>query len=93
MIIENIIKRPILTEKSLSLADKGCFTFEVIKNANKGQVKNAVEKLFKVTVKAVKIVVIPGKPKRWGKKIGHTKGYKKAIVVVSKGKIDLFSLK
>jgi len=90
---EDIIKRPILTEKSLAEVSKNRFAFVVVKSATSGQVRESIEHLFNVKVKTIRLLNIPGKPKRSGRKIGHTKGYKKAIVELSKGKIDLFNIK
>ncbi|MDD3774226.1 MAG: 50S ribosomal protein L23 [Patescibacteria group bacterium] len=89
----DIIKKPILTEKSLDLASKGFFVFKVAKKATKGQVKDVLEDLFKVKVKKVNLINVPGKPKRWGKKQGYTASFRKAVVTLIKGKIDLFNLK
>lgn len=93
MILTNIIKKPILTEKSMDLASKGYYVFKVSRKASKGQVKDAIENLFKVKVKNVNLLNVSGKPKRWGKNQGHTSGFRKAVVTLIKGKIDLFNLK
>jgi len=83
-----IIKRPLITEKSLRLAQaENAYTFEVSREASKGAVKEAVEKLFDVTVTAVRTVKISSKPKRalgvW--KPFRTSPSKKAVVSLKEG--------
>lgn len=90
---EDIIKKPVLSEKSLLLAEKGWFTFLIDKKASKGQIKQAVEELFKVEVAEVKVLNVSGKPKRWGRYFGRTQNKRKALVKLSKGKIDIFKVK
>ena len=76
----DIIIEPILSEKSTDgIADKK-YTFIVAKSANKTQIKDAVEKLFKVEVESVNTVNCKGKKKRMGRNEGYTPDYKKAIV-------------
>ena len=80
MLAEDIILRPLLTEKGFDgIADKK-YTFIVLKSANKTQIKLAVEKLFGVEVKSVNTVNCHGKLKRMGRNEGYTPDYKKAIV-------------
>lgn len=80
MLAQDIIKRPLLTEKGYDgIADKK-YTFIVAKSANKTQIKDAVEKLFKVDVESVNTVNCKGKLKRMGRYEGYTPDYKKAIV-------------
>ena len=80
MVAEDIIIRPLLTEKGYDgIADKK-YTFIVAKSANKTQIKLAVEKLFGVDVKSVNTVNCHGKLKRMGRNQGYTPDYKKAIV-------------
>ena len=80
MLAEDIIVRPLLTEKGYDgIADKK-YTFIVAKSANKTQIKLAVEKLFGVDVKSVNTVNCHGKLKRMGRHEGYTPAYKKAIV-------------
>ncbi|MCD6195110.1 50S ribosomal protein L23 [bacterium] len=90
---EDIIKKPVLTEKSLQLAEKGWFTFLVDKKASKGQIKQAIENLFKVEVAEVRVLNVSGKPKRWGRFFGRTQNKRKALVKLTKGKIDIFKVK
>lgn len=76
----DIIRRPIITEKSMSdMADKK-YTFIVDIRANKYMIKNAVEEIFKVKVEKVNTIKMMGKIKRMGKYEGRRPGYKKAIV-------------
>ena len=80
MFAEDIILKPLLTEKGYDgIADKK-YSFIVLKSANKTQIKNAVEKLFDVQVESVNTVNCKGKKKRMGRSEGYTSDYKKAIV-------------
>lgn len=94
MNLAHIIKRPIITEKSMKLAKAGMYTFEVVPEVNKGQIRAAVSKFFKVDVTEVKTMNVRGLRKRKprGKKGYYwTKSWKKAIVGLAKGQsIDLF---
>ena len=80
MVAHDIIRRPILSEKSYSDIANKKYTFEVAKEANKTQVKKAVEEIFKVKVESVNISNVYGKIKRQGRHEGLTGSYKKAIV-------------
>ena len=80
MFAEDIIIKPLLTEKGYDgIADKK-YTFIVKKSANKTQIKNAVEKIWGVSVESVNTVNCKGKKKRMGKYEGYTPDYKKAVV-------------
>ena len=80
MVAEDIIIKPLLTEKGYDgIADKK-YTFIVAKSAIKTQIKLAVEKLFNVSVDSVNTVNCKGKLKRMGRSSGYTPDYKKAIV-------------
>src|SRR5207249_1953504 len=68
----DIIRRPIITEKSTMLAEGGQYVFEVARDANKIEVKKAVEEVFRVHVRAVNIVRVSGKLKRMGRTAGLT---------------------
>lgn len=82
----NVIKRPILTEKSSYLADGlNRYTFEVDRRATKQMVRKAVEAIFGVEVVRVNIINVPGKTRRWGRHIGRTSGWRKAIVTLAPG--------
>ncbi len=83
----DIIIRPILTEKVTFLREKlgNYYAFEVARDANKPQIKKAIEDLFKVKVEDVKIVNMKGKPRRVRRAPGYTRAYKKAYVKLKKG--------
>jgi len=80
----DIIIQPILSEKSYSgIADKR-YTFAVAKDANKTEIKLAIERIFGVSVDRVNTVNCHGKLKRMGRNEGYTPDYKKAIVILKK---------
>ncbi|MGN1062620.1 MAG: 50S ribosomal protein L23 [Candidatus Scatosoma sp.] len=84
MFAEDIIIKPVLTEKGYDgIADKR-YTFYVKKTANKIEIRNAVEKLFGVQVAAVNTMNCKGKLKRMGRNEGYTPDRKKAIVTLKK---------
>lgn len=88
----DIIKRPIITEKTTMLKEKyNQVVFEVDINANKKQIKEAVEKLFNVKVKKVRTMIVRGKKRRLGFFEGKRPNWKKAIVTLAPGsKIEFF---
>ena len=76
----DIVRKPVITEKSMNeMADKK-YTFVVDINANKTEIKKAIEEVFKVKVERVNTVRVLGKMKRMGKNEGRKPSYKKAIV-------------
>lgn len=78
-----VIKRPLVTEKSSTLTSLGKYTFEVLKDATKVDIQKAIELLFPGRkVKEVRTIYMPSKEKRRGKKSGRTQSGKKAIVTV-----------
>lgn len=79
---EDIIVRPIVTEKSNEALQEGKYTFEVAKKATKIQIATAVEKLFNVKVLKVNTMNVGGKQKRVGVHQGKTSDWKKAIVTI-----------
>ena len=87
-----ILEKPLVTEKSAqALAESNRVSFRVRRFANKLQIKEAVEKIFSVNVLDVHTLVVKGKRKRFGKKMGMSKDWKKAIVRLKEGdKIDIF---
>ncbi len=86
-----VLKRPVISEKSFTAADSGKYVFLVEKNATKQEIEKAVETAFKVNVIDVNTIIMKGKLKRFGKKFGKRKDYKKAIVTLKKGEtIDEF---
>lgn len=86
-----IVKKPRITEKSTALTEKeNAYTFEVARDANKVEIRQAVEKLFKVKVAKVRTANIKGKPKRVRQTWGRTADWKKAIVTLAEGqRIDV----
>ena len=81
----DVIKAPIITEKSSDLAQNNVITFSVDVNSNKTQIKQAVEKLFNVKVESVNTINVKPKKKRVGRYVGKTKRVKKAIVKLKEG--------
>jgi large subunit ribosomal protein L23 len=91
---EQVIRRPIaLTEKATLLREKNNqVIFEVARTANKLQIREAVQKLFKVSVTDVNTMVMRGKDRRMGRGYSRTQNWKKAIVTLKEGDaIDFFS--
>jgi large subunit ribosomal protein L23 len=97
MKLADVLVRPVLTEKVNGQMEKsGRYTFQVDKNANKLEIKKAVEEFYGVKVADVNTVIVPGKNKTRYTKAGFLKGvkpaYKKATVTLAEGdSIDLFS--
>lgn len=91
-----VLKKPVISEKSLSLAKDGKFTFEVDKKAGKREIANAIQKHFGVNVESVRTINIHREIKRVGKRRQNrilSGGAKKAIVKLAKDqKIDLFEI-
>lgn len=84
--MKDIIKAPIITEKSASIsADGKKVVLKVDKDTNKVQIKQAVENAFNVKVKNVNTISVRAKKKRVGRYEGKTKAYKKAIVTLAEG--------
>ena len=79
----DIIRRPLITEKSMDLAAKKRYCFEVEKTATKPEIAKAVEELFGVKVAKVNTVNMKAKPKRMGVHAGTTRSWKKAIVILT----------
>lgn len=91
----DIIIRPIITEKGMREAARGCFTFEVQRFSKKNQIRDAVGNLFKVDVLDVRTIIVKGRKKRVGRKrnVVRVGPWKKAIVCLASGqKIDLFEV-
>ena len=85
----DVLQGPRLTEKASTLHEKdGRVVLKVNANANKIDIKRAVEKMFNVKVKNVRTAIIHGKQKRVGRFIGFTNDWKKAYVTISEGKIN-----
>lgn len=95
---QDILRRPIITEKNTRLMEMNQYTFEVAPEANKIQIKEAVERTFNVKVKKVNTMNVRGKPRRRVRRrgrvpvVGREASWKKAIVTLEPGyTIDLFS--
>ena len=82
MVAEEVIIKPIVTERSNSGLQEGKYTFKVNKKATKVEIAKAVEKLFEVKVLKVNTVSVKGKEKRVGAHTGMTSNWKKAIVTI-----------
>ena len=86
MRLQEIIRRPLITEKSTELKDdKGIVTFEVARSANKIEIKRAVEAQFKVKVAEVRVANMRGKMRRQGRCVGKRPDWKKAYVRLAPG--------
>ena len=79
----DVIIKPVITEQSMDVAAEKKYTFKVATDANKSQVKLAIEEIFGVEVKKVNIMNYDGKVKRMGRTQGKTAAYKKAIVTLT----------
>lgn len=80
-----LIRTPIITEKSTILSELQKYTFKVLNNSNKNLVKTSIEKIFNVKVKSVNILNVKGKIKRFKGVLGSRSDMKKAIVTLEKG--------
>lgn len=85
-----LIKRPLFTEKGSNLKEsENKILVEVGIDANKTEIKRAIEEIFKVKVEKVATIKLPGKWKRYGKSVGMTSDKKKALITLKKGeKLD-----
>ena len=86
----DIIKRPVITERSADLMSEDKYTFDVDLRASKTQVKHAVEEIFDVKVDKVNILNVKPKKKRMGRYEGYTNRRRKAIVKLKEGSIEIF---
>ncbi len=93
MRIDEIIRRPIpYTEKARALRPMGRFIFEVGRDANKAQIRQAIETAFGVKVVAVNTMIVRGKERRMGRGHARTQNWKKAMVTLAEGQtIDLLT--
>ena len=90
---QDIVVKPIITERSMALIAEGKYTFEVLKSANKIEIASAIETLFPGTkVASVNTMNVSGKTKRMGKNVGTTRSWKKAVVTIKADskKIEFF---
>ena len=85
MKLYEIVKSPIVTEKTSASGMPHRVVFEVAIAANKYQIRDAIEKLFSVDVKEVNTAIVKGKPKRFGRTIGNRSNWKKATVTLAEG--------
>ena len=91
MNINEVLIKPLITEKNTMLGAQGKYTFKIDRRANKTQVKEAVEAIFKVDVTAVNTISVPPKSRRVGRTIGKTQAWKKAVVTLRPGqRIEIF---
>lgn len=81
----DVIRKPVITEKATMASENGAVVFEVAIDANKPQIKEAVESLFGVKVKAVNTTITKGKAKRFRGTLGKRKDVKKAYVTLEEG--------
>jgi len=79
----DVIKRPIITEQTSDFMANKRYVFEVDIRANKTEIKDAVQQIFKVKVSSVNTMRMPAKPKRYGRYNGYRSEWKKAIVQLS----------
>ena len=83
---QEIVIRPLITEKTLRIAERdNSYTFQVLRTANKVQVRDAIETIFDVKVTDVRTQNMIGKFRRMGRSFGSTSNWKKAVVKVKEG--------
>ena len=86
-----VIIRPVITEHSYDMMEKNTYTFEVAKDSNKVEIRQAVEAIFNVKVVRVNTINVKSKPKRVRYQLGRTRTWKKAMVTLQQGDtIELF---
>ena len=91
MSFHQIIKRPIVTEKSTILSEQGIYSFVVDMDATKPEIERAIEKAFEVKVAAVRTTICRDRVRRKGNNLSHKRYWKKAMVKLQPGqKISLF---
>ncbi len=98
--VEDVIRRPLITEKNTALMEQGQYSFEVSPDANKIQIREAVEQAFNVRVKAVNTLVVKARARSRaarrggrGRITGHEAAWKKAIVTLQPDQhIDFFDI-
>ena len=83
--IYSILKKPITTEKSTNLQQYNQYSFIVSKESNSNEIKQAIEKIFKVKVTKINTSITRGKLKRFKNSVGYKKDFKKAIVTLKEG--------
>ncbi len=85
----DVILTPIISERSMDAAQQKKYTFKVAPDANKTEIRRAVEELFGVDVARVNILNYDGKVKRMGRNVGKTSAYKKAVVTLTEGSKEI----
>jgi large subunit ribosomal protein L23 len=91
MHLYEVLRRPLITEKSTALQAQNKYAFEIAEGANKPMIKQAVEKAFKVKVTGVNVITMRGKGRRMGRRTVQTPPWKKAVVTLQAGdKIEFF---
>ena len=80
-----VLRRPIITEKSMTETGKGRYTFEVAREANKLEISEAVADAFNVDVFDCKVMNVKGKTRRVGRRVVHKPVWKKAVVTLAEG--------
>jgi large subunit ribosomal protein L23 len=90
MHLYEVLRRPLVTEKNAALQAQGKYVFEIAGEANKEQVKQAIEKAFNVTVTQVNVIIVPGKERRMRGRFVTSPSWKKAVVTLKPGdKIEI----
>ena len=91
--LHQILKKPLVTEKSnLMKETDNVVAFEVAMDSNKVEIKQAIERAFKVKVQEVRTMIVAGKTKRVGRNFGKRSNVKKAYVTLAEGTIDFFGV-
>jgi large subunit ribosomal protein L23 len=90
--LRKLLKRPLMTEKAVRMTERlNTYAFEVPRDANKVEIKRAVETIFEVKVEGVRTTSVRGKLKRMGRFAGYRAARKKAFVTLAEGqKLELF---
>lgn len=88
----DVILNPIITEQTIDMNAEKKYAFKVAPEANKTEVRQAIEAIFGVEVAKVNVMNVDGKKKRMGRTVGRTSSYKKAIVTLAAGskEIEIF---
>ena len=90
--LPNILTTPLVTEKTTLVGEaNNQYVFKVVKDANKLEIKSAVEKMFEVKVDSVQVLNVKGKEKRFGQRLGRRKNWKKAYVRLKDGQAIEFA--
>ena len=87
-----VLISPVLSEKATNGKEQKKYTFKVSRNANKIEIKKAVEALYNVKVEKVNVINVKPKPKRIRYKFGLTRMYRKAVVTLKSGEIDFYKV-